>query len=70
MYYSPATLATGLFILITCIKVCSLLFICLYAVQQPIHMAHMLHDHEELHYELHIHEFEKKLGSLKTGPVK
>lgn len=58
-YYRSST-AAWLLMALSGIKLSSLILFCFYLTHQPSRVYHLLPEADELHYELHVHDFEKK----------
>jgi len=70
IYLPCHVLATGLLTIVTSLKLCSLIFLCMYVREQAHTFTQLAHESEELHYELDVSDLYKRIIYANDKPVK
>jgi len=70
MYCSSHVLATALLVVITSLKLCSIVFLCVYTLNNAHAMSHLTQEIEELHYEIDTSDLYKKPMYVADVPIK
>ena len=70
IYQYGHVLAAGLLVVVTSLKLCSIVFLCVYTLKNTHVVHHLTHDAEELHYELDVSDLYKRTMYSNDKPVK
>ena len=70
IYYPSHVVAAGLLMVVTSLKLCSIVFLCIYTLNNAHAAPHWIQETEELHYEIDGSDLYKRVIYANDKPVK